>query len=201
MTYNAPEDWPNEPHTLFKTWLKDAEKAEPNDPNAMCLATIGENNMPSARMVLLKAHDERGFVFYTNAESKKGTQLSENMAAALCFYWKSLRKQIRIEGKVELVSKEEADAYFNSRHRGSRIGAWASKQSRPLSNREEFEERIEKYESEFEGKENPPRPDYWRGYRVIPYEIEFWINEEFRLHRRCVYKPENGAWQKTMLYP
>ncbi len=202
MTYNTLDDWPNAPHQLFDEWMKDAEKTEPHDPNAMCLATVGDNNMPSARMMLLKGHDERGFVFYTNGESKKGTQLAENMAAALCFHWKSLQKQVRIEGHVELVSQEDADAYFNSRPRNSRIGAWASKQSRPLAHRDNFQSRFEHYEEEFEGLDIFPRPAYWRGYRVIPQSMEFWINEDFRLHRRCVYTPqEDGSWQKTMMFP
>ena len=202
MPYNSTEEWPDDPHKLFKLWMRDAEKTEQNDPNAMCLATISDDNFPDARMVLLKDHDERGFVFYTNAESQKGTQLQKNMKAALCFYWKSLKKQIRIQGNVEEISNEEADAYYNSRHRGSRIGAWASQQSRPLSHRNEFEERLEKYEQQFEGQDTIPRPDYWKGYRVKPRQIEFWMDETHRLHRRCVFKQEQAnVWSKQMLYP
>lgn len=202
MPYNCTNDWPENPHRLFEIWMRDAEKAEPNDPNAMCLATLSEDNFPDARMVLLKDHDERGFVFYTNAESQKGAQLAANMKASLCFYWKSLKKQIRIQGHVELIDQEEADQYFNSRHRGSRIGAWASKQSRPMDHRKEFEERLKHYEQKFEGEETIPRPDYWKGYRVKPEKIEFWMDEKFRLHRRCVFRHKSdGTWSKTMLFP
>ena len=202
MTYNSADEWPTNPHKLFEIWFRDAEKSEPNDPNAMCLATVDKDNFPAARMVLLKGHDERGFVFYTNSESQKGLQLQNNMKAALCFYWKSLKKQIRIQGNVELVSKEEADFYYNSRHRGSQIGAWASKQSRPLSHRDEFEDKIKEYEEKYEDYETIPRPDYWNGYRVKPSQIEFWMDETFRLHRRCVFTLEsNETWSKKMLYP
>lgn len=202
MPYNSADEWPNDPHKLFDLWMRDATKSEQNDPNAMCLATIDADQNPDARMVLLKDHDERGFVFYTNSESQKGTQLENHMAAALCFYWKSLKKQIRIKGHVEIIDASEADAYFNSRHRGSRIGAWASKQSRPLSHRDEFEKQLIKYEEKFEGQDNIPRPEYWNGYRVKPEKIEFWMDETHRLHRRCVFtKDQNGAWSKQMLYP
>jgi pyridoxamine 5'-phosphate oxidase len=201
MTYNNTNDWPENPHQLFNLWFRDATLTEINDPNAMSLATVTSDLRPSNRMVLLKNHDERGFVFYTNSESKKGTQLSQNMNAALCFHWKSLKKQVRVEGSVAFVSDTEADDYFNSRHRSSRIGAWASKQSRPLADRQEFEAQVAHFEDKFKTIDNPPRPPHWRGYRVIPAQIEFWMEEQFRLHRRCLYTRKNNAWEKQMLFP
>ncbi len=193
---------PENPYILFQNWLSIAEKNEPNDPNAMCLATCDKDNIPSARMVLLKGLDERGFVFYTNSESHKGDQISDNPKAALCFHWKSMRKQVRIEGDIEEVSAQEADAYYATRHRGSRIGAWASKQSRPLSNLDELKNFVEGYEEKFEGVENIPRPKHWKGFRVIPKKIEFWIDGDYRLHERYVYTPDgNGGWTMGMIYP
>ncbi len=202
MPYNSADEWPNDPHNLFHLWMQDAEKNEPNDPNAMCLSTIGPENMPNSRMVLLKGYDKNGFIFYTNSESQKGRELAANMKAALCLYWKSLRKQVRIQGMVECISAEQADIYFNSRHPDSQIGAWASQQSRPLSHREVFDQRFTEFKKKFEGCEMIPRPDYWNGYRVTPQKIEFWINETHRLHRRCIYKLQsNGDWERDMLYP
>jgi len=193
---------PPSPYILFEQWLALAEKSEPNDPNAMCLATASKDGTPNARMVLLKGLDERGFVFYTNADSQKGDELEQNAKAAICFHWKSLRKQVRVQGHVENVDDDEADAYYNSRHRGSRIGAWASKQSRPLGNMEELKKFVEKYEESFENKDEIPRPKNWKGFRIIPDQIEFWIDGEYRLHQRYVYKPdENGGWTTGMLYP
>jgi pyridoxamine 5'-phosphate oxidase len=189
------------PFELFTQWLKEAEKSEPVDPNAMIVATADADGQPSARAILLKGHDERGFVFYTNQESNKGKQLAENSKAALLFYWKSLGRQIRIEGDVEHVSDREADEYFASRHRNSRIGAWASNQSRPMKDRSEFEARIKDYEAEFEGKD-VPRPPHWSGYRVKPKRIEFWQAGEYRLHDRMVYVfKEDGSWIIERLYP
>lgn len=201
MPYDTARQWPEDPHALFESWLAEAAQSEPNDPNAMCLATVAADGMPSARMVLLKAHDRRGFVFYTNSDSRKGQELHEHMNAALCFHWKSLQKQVRVTGKVELVDATDADAYYNSRARASRIGAWASDQSRPLDKRETFDQRVAEFEQTFRDTDTIPRPPYWNGYRVLPREIEFWINQEFRLHRRCVYKTEGTGWHRQMLFP
>jgi len=200
MTDNLLKE--NNPYAVFQEWLAMAEENEPNDPNAMCLATSSKDGIPSARMVLLKGLDERGFVFYTNAESSKGEHLKDNPQAAICFHWKSLRKQVRIQGKVIEVSDEEADQYYNTRHRGSRVGAWASKQSRPLKNIDELKKFVEGYEVEFEGREDIPRPDYWKGFRIIPDTIEFWIDGDYRLHERYLYTIDNdGNWSVGMLYP
>jgi pyridoxamine 5'-phosphate oxidase len=191
----------DDPYKTFAGWLEEAKASEINDPNAMNLATADAQGRPSNRMVLLNGLDERGFVFYTNAESHKGHDLSENPYAALCFHWKSLRRQVRIEGRVEETSTAEADAYYNSRPRVSRIGAWASQQSRPLAKYEDLQEAVKKYEKQFDGVETIPRPAYWKGFRVIPDVIEFWIDGEYRLHRRHVLKLENGAWQHYMINP
>ncbi len=198
-----PEDFkvPKNPYDLFKDWLSLAETSETNDPNAMCLATSTPDGIPSARMVLLKGLDERGFVFYTNTGSRKGAQIENNQHAALCFHWKTLRKQVRIEGIVEEVSEEEADAYYNTRHRGSRIGAWASKQSQPLGSYQELKDFVEDYEEKFEGKEDIPRPPYWKGFRIKPNYFEFWIDGDYRLHQRYLYTPSGNRWDIGMLYP
>ncbi len=189
-----------DPLELFAHWFADAESAEPNDPNAMALATVGENGMPAARMVLLKGYDESGFVFYTNVESRKGRQLDERPKAALLFHWKSLRRQVRIEGEVEPVSDAEADAYFASRPRQSQIGAWASDQSRPLEGRFELEKRIAKYAAKF-GLGEIPRPPHWSGFRVIAERIEFWQEVQFRLHDRLVYHRASDSWTTEKLFP
>jgi len=196
--FNPSED----PYDLFQDWLTLAEKSEMNDPNAMCLATATPDGKPSARMVLLKGLDERGFVFYTNEGSHKGQQIIKNPNAALCFHWKSLRKQVRIEGEIEEVSDEEATAYYNTRHRGSRIGAWASKQSQDLGSYQELKDFVEDYESKFDGQEDIPRPPYWKGFRVKPSYFEFWIDGDYRLHQRHLYTPDGkGGWTTKMLYP
>jgi pyridoxamine 5'-phosphate oxidase len=189
-----------DPFDHFDDWFRQAEAKEPNDPNAMALATVGADGMPSLRMVLLKGRDERGFVFYTNHESRKGTQLQAQPKAALCLYWKSLKKQIRIEGEVEQVTAAEADAYFASRHRSSQIGAWASQQSRPLAGRFELEKRIAQFTAKF-GLGTVPRPDHWSGFRVLPGRIEFWEEKPFRLHDRLVYHREGNGWRTERLYP
>lgn len=189
------------PYTLFQEWLDLAKASEPNDPNAMNLATADKQGRPNNRMVLLNGLDERGFVFYTNAQSRKGDQLLENPYAALCFHWKTLRKQVRIEGAVEVVSDDESNAYYNTRPRQSRIGAWASQQSRVLEEFVNLQNAVKKYEAEFEGVENIPRPEYWKGFRVIPSRIEFWINGEFRLHRRYVFEKIDGGWKTYMVNP
>lgn len=179
-----------------------AEEKEINDPGAMCLATATADGKPSVRMVLLKGIDEKGFVFYTNAGSKKGQQIEQNKNAALCFHWKTLRKQVRVEGVIEQVSDEEADAYYNTRHRGSRVGAWASKQSQPLGSYDELKKFVEAYEEKFDGQEDIPRPEYWKGYRIKPTSIEFWIDGDYRLHQRYLYTADaDGNWSCNMLYP
>lgn len=196
-------DAPDDPLALFQSWLKEAESSEINDPNAMALATVDANGQPSIRMVLLKDMDQRGFVFFTNRESRKGTALQANPVAAVCFHWKTLRRQIRIEGTIEWVSDAESDAYYKTRPLGSRIGAWASQQSRPLESRGFLAGRVAALEEEYKGREDDlPRPAHWGGYRLIPTHIEFWHDGEFRLHRRVVYTPRaSGGWDKTMLYP
>lgn len=195
-------DLPNTPYPLLQEWLELAEQSEPNDPNVMCLATADKNGKPSARMILLKGLDERGLVFYTNTQSRKGEQLEDNQNAAVCFHWKSLRKQVRVEGTIEEVSSEEANAYYKSRRRGSRIGAWASKQSSALENMEQLQNSVAAYEEKFDGVEDIPRPPHWKGFRIIPDYFEFWIDGEYRLHQRYLYtRDEDGHWQTGMLYP
>lgn len=189
-----------EPYALFAEWMAEATAAEPNDPNAMCLATCTPEGRPSARMVLLKGVDDRGFVFYTNLESRKGQQLAANPFAALCFHWKSLHRSIRVEGRVEAVTAEEADAYYASRARGSRIGAWASKQSRPLEGRWALEKAVAEYTMKF-GLGEIPRPPHWSGFRILPDRIEFWRDMPFRLHERKVFTPAENGWAIEALYP
>ena len=191
----------NEPFAKFKIWFEKAiATKEIIEPTAMCLATVGEGSEPSARMVLLKKFDEKGFCFFTNFNSRKGGELAKNRHVALCFYWGILGKQIRIEGAVEEVLSAEADDYFSSRRRESQIGAWASKQSSEMENWDEFEKRIKEFEKEFEGKE-VPRPPHWSGYRVVPKRIEFWQEGEFRIHHRKVYERVEGGWKVTEIYP
>lgn len=190
-----------EPFALFARWLTEAKQKEPNDANAMALATADTSGAPDVRMVLLKGVD-RGFVFYSNAESAKGQQLSANPQAALCFHWKSLRRQVRVRGVIEPASAEEADAYFQSRDRGARLGAWASEQSRPLPDRLALEKRIAEFALKF-GLGETPRPPHWRGWRLVPREIEFWRDRPFRLHDRLLFTrtAEDAAWSKSRLYP
>jgi len=188
------------PHTLFKEWLSEAEANEINDPTAMALATANSEGQPSVRMVLLKGHDERGFVFYTNLGSRKSSEITENPNVALLFHWKSLRRQVRVEGPLSQVTDAEADAYFASRARLSRIGAWASDQSQPLESRAVLEARVAEVEKRFEGQD-PPRPKDWSGFRVQPRRIEFWQDGAFRLHDRIVYHFEDGLWRTQRLFP
>ena len=192
----------NDPFQLFAEWLADAEKSEPNDPNGMALATVDEEGLPNVRMVLLKDADERGFVFYTNYESQKGQEILGTMKAALCFHWKSLRRQVRVRGIVEQVTAAEADAYFASRARDSRIGAWASQQSRPLEGRFALEASVALHAAKF-ALGDVPRPPHWSGFRVKPLSIEFWHDRPFRLHDRVVFRrPDaDSGWTKTRLYP
>lgn len=189
-----------DPFELFADWMELAKKHEPNDPHAMAVATVDGHGVPNVRMVLLKELD-KGFVFYTNATSTKGEELDENSVAALCFHWKSIRRQIRVRGTVEMVSEDENDAYFAARSRGAQIGAWASQQSRPMSDEDILKTRVQDYESIYEGR-NIPRPEFWRGYRVIPSTIEFWVNRPYRLHDRLQFElNENGNWEQVRLYP
>lgn len=191
-----------DPIALFRLWLEEATAAEINDPEAMTLATVDEEGLPDARMVLCKGVDAEGLVFYTNVESAKGRELAARPRAAALFYWKSMRRQARFRGAVTHVSDAEADAYFASRPRGSRIGAWASQQSRPLASRAVLEAAVEAFTQKF-GDGDIPRPDCWRGYRIAPVEIEFWSDGAFRLHDRILFKrTEPGApWRKERLYP
>ena len=190
----------SEPLELFANWFGDAEKTEPNDPNAVALATVDAEGLPDVRMVLLKGYDERGFVFYTNFESAKGVEILGSMKAAMCFHWKSLRRQVRLRGPVEIVSDEEADAYYASRARGSRIGAWASKQSRPLESRFALEKAVTEYTARH-AIGDIPRPPYWSGFRIMPQTIEFWHDRPFRLHDRLVFSRDGEGWRTTRLYP
>ncbi len=192
----------DDPDALFDAWMAEAKEGEPRDPNAIQLATVDRDGRPDVRTVLLKGKDPRGFTFYTNAESAKGEELAAHSEAAFVLYWKSLNRQIRVRGSVEPVSDAESDAYFDSRHPRSRIGAIASQQSRPLDSRATLERRVAELEAEY--RDRPiPRPAYWRGFRVRPYQIEFWADRDNRLHDRIVFRRDGseGAWTKQRLYP
>lgn len=191
----------NDPFKLFSEWMSDARHLEMNDSNAMSLATVDRFGTPDVRIVLMKSFDEKGFVFYTNNESVKGQQLNQSSSAALCFHWKSLRRQVRIRGEACAVTDAESDAYFASRARGSKIGATASDQSRPLESRELFEARIKNLEEEYAENSDIPRPDHWGGWRVVPNIIEFWRDRPFRLHDRLVFMKNGSAWTKQRLFP
>lgn len=188
------------PIELFETWLAAAGKTEPSDPHAMSVATVDASGLPDVRIVLLKGLDERGFVFYTNSQSSKGKQLRGQSKAALCFHWKSQKRQVRVRGAVTPVTPSESDAYFASRARGSRIGAWASDQSRPVADRDTLMTKTAEIEARFEG-EDVTRPEHWYGWRVNPEYIEFWQDGAFRLHDRIVFTPKGGIWSKVRLYP
>ena len=192
----------NEPFALFERWFKEAKEKEPSDPNAMALSTADGSGFPDVRMVLMKGFDAHGFAFYSNAESAKGRQLGENPRAAAVFHWKSLRRQVRVRGPIEPVTDAEADAYFQSRDRGARIGAWASQQSRPLEDRLALEKHVAEYAAKF-GLGTVPRPAYWRGWRIRPLYIEFWRDRPFRLHDRLVFERPDpaAAWTRLRLYP
>lgn len=190
----------DDPHILFDLWIADARAHEPNDPEAMTLATSDPDGAPSARIVLLKGHDLRGFVFYTNSRSRKGAELAANPRAALLFHWKSLRRQVRIEGRVYAVDPAEADAYFATRSRDSRIGAWASDQSQPLHSRAAFEARYHALAASY-ADGDVPRPPHWWGYRLVPDRIEFWTDREHRLHERRLFTRSGDGWSEGLLYP
>jgi len=189
-----------DPFELFREWWDEAHKSEPAEPAAMALATATAEGRPSVRMVLLRGIDERGFVFYTNLESRKGGELAANPHAAVVLHWKSLGRQIRIEGPAALVSDEEADAYFASRARGSQIGAWASAQSRPMESRHGLEKSVARFAAKF-GLGKVPRPDHWSGFRIAPEHIEFWREGRFRLHERIVYHRSETGWDTERLFP
>ncbi|MDC1280448.1 pyridoxamine 5'-phosphate oxidase [Pelagibacteraceae bacterium] len=192
----------NDPLELFKVWMEEAKKTEPNDPNALALGTSDQNNIPSVRMVLLKDFNKDGFVFYTNLDSQKGNEIKSNPKVAMCFHWKSLLRQVRINGTVKKVSNEIADQYYNSRGYESRIGAWASKQSSILSNREELINSIEEYKKKYNNKDEVPRPEHWSGWNLTPSSIEFWLDGDSRIHERLKYiKDENSKWNKLLLSP
>ena len=191
-----------DPMQLFKVWMDEAKKTEPNDPNAVALATSNKKNLPFVRMVLLKDFNENGFVFYTNLNSQKGIELKENPNASMCFHWKSLLRQIRISGSVSLVSDKVADQYYNTRGYESRIGAWASKQSKVLSSRDELINSIEDYKKKFDDQNNVPRPSHWSGWNLSPLTIEFWLDGDSRIHERLKYsKDNNGIWTQSLLSP
>tara|TARA_B100001996_G_scaffold308916_1_gene250501 strand:- start:5852 stop:6487 length:636 start_codon:yes stop_codon:yes gene_type:complete len=189
------------PFKLFKIWMKEAKKKEPNDPNALSLATSNKNGVPSVRIVLLKDVNEESFVFYTNLESQKSKEIYENPNASMCFHWKSLLRQVRVSGKISFVANPEADKYFHSRSRGSKIGAWASKQSKVLMNRFELEDRVFDYKKKFSKGKEIPRPSNWSGWMLKPDSIEFWLDKPDRMHERLRYFKVKNKWNKELLYP
>lgn len=189
------------PFELFKLWMEEAKKSEPNDPNAVNVATVDSSGQPDNRMVLLKGLTENSFIFYTNLESKKSRDLRNNPKASMCFHWKSLLRQVRIQGSVQLVDGKTADEYYNSRPYESRIGAWASSQSEVMKHRDEFEEKINEFKKKYPDQHNVPRPTYWSGWALTPYKIEFWKDVKNRLHQRLCYSRIGEAWSKEILYP
>jgi pyridoxamine 5'-phosphate oxidase len=192
----------NDPMQLFKVWMDEAKKTEPNDPNAVALATSDKKNLPSVRMVLLKDFNEYGFVFYTNLNSQKGIELKENPNASMCFHWKSLLRQVRISGSVSSVSDKVADQYYNTRGYESRIGAWASKQSKVLGSRDELINSINDFKKKFNDQNNVPRPSHWSGWNLSPLTIEFWLDGDSRIHERLKYSKDNdGIWTQSLLSP
>jgi len=191
----------NDPIELFKIWMSEAENKEINDPNALSLATTSKNNEPNVRMVLLKGLNEKGFIFYTNLNSPKSIDLKINSKAAMCFHWKSLQRQIRILGSATQINEKEADTYFHSRPYESRIGAWASDQSKTMSNREELLKKIQNFKKKYKDEKNLPRPKHWSGWCLNPSSIEFWLGDQFRIHERLKYNKISNNWKKEILYP
>ncbi len=191
----------DDPFVVFKQWMSEAEKNEINDPNAAALATVNESSQPDARMVLLKEYNNKGFVFFTNLNSKKGTDLKQTPKASMCFHWKSLLRQVRISGSISLISEKEADNYFNSRPYLSKIGAWSSNQSKPMETIDEFRKKIEEYKNKYSDQNDIPRPKHWSGFLLSPTRIEFWKDVEGRLHQRLEYSKISNSWKKQILYP
>ena len=191
----------DDPFIVFKKWMSEAEKNEVNDPNAVALATVNQVSQPDVRMVLLKEFNNKGFVFFTNLNSKKGIDLKTTPKASMCFHWKSLLRQVRISGDISLISDNEADEYYNSRPYLSRIGAWSSNQSKPMETRDAFLNKIEEYKNKFSDQKNVPRPKHWSGFLLSPKRIEFWKDVEGRLHQRLEYTKEINSWKKQILYP
>ncbi len=191
----------DDPFVVFKEWMSEAEKNEINDPNAVALATVNESNQPDVRMVLLKEYNKNGFIFFTNLNSKKGTDLKKTPKASMCFHWKSLLRQVRISGDISLISDDEADKYFYSRPYLSKIGAWSSSQSKPMETRDALLNKIDEYKNKFIDQNNVPRPDHWSGFLLSPNKIEFWKDVEGRLHQRLEYSKVSNSWERQILYP
>ena len=191
----------DDPFVVFKEWMSEAEKNEINDPNAVALATVNESNQPDVRMVLLKEYNKNGFIFFTNLNSKKGTDLKKTPKASMCFHWKSLLRQVRISGDISLISDDEADKYFYSRPYLSKIGAWSSSQSKPMETRDALLNKIDEYKNKFTDQNNVPRPDHWSGFLLSPNKIEFWKDVEGRLHQRLEYSKVSNSWERQILYP
>ena len=191
----------DDPLVVFKQWMSEAEKNEINDPNAVALATVNESNQPDVRMVLLKEYNSNGFIFFTNLNSKKGTDLKQTPKASMCFHWKSLLRQVRISGTISLISEKEADEYFNTRPYLSKIGAWSSNQSKPMEMRDEFLKKIDEFKNKYSDQNNIPRPKHWSGWRLKPIEIEFWLDGEDRLHERLKYFKRKNNWDRVLLSP
>ena len=191
----------DDPFIVFRQWMSEAEKNEINDPNAVALATVNDSHQPDVRMVLLKEFNNNGFIFFTNLNSKKGTDLQKIPKASMCFHWKSLLRQVRVSGEVSLISDEEADKYFNSRPYLSKIGAWSSNQSKPMETRDAFINKITDYKKKFTDQNNVPRPKHWSGFLLSPKKIEFWKDVEGRLHQRLEYKKVLNSWKRQILYP
>ena len=191
----------DDPFVVFKEWMSEAEKNEINDPNAVALATVNESNQPDVRMVLLKEYNKNGFIFFTNLNSKKGTDLKKTPKASMCFHWKTLLRQVRISGDISLISDDEADKYFYSRPYLSKIGAWSSSQSKPMETRDALLNKIDEYKNKFTDQSNVPRPGHWSGFLLSPNKIEFWKDVEGRLHQRLEYSKVSNSWERQILYP